>query len=224
MTSKEINSDIEDIEDVFKKIEKSYNIVFLPNELRNLKTFGEISNLIISKINLEEENDCSSQQAFYKLKKAINKVTNNLETEISPNTTLEKLFPRNRRNKILLIEKDLNLDLKAFSISKVIVFTLLILLIISIAMIFINLKYSLYGILFTIILMKISDKTSTKFSVTTVGELSTKMMLENYIETRRNSKSFNKNEIKKNLEMLFIKDLGLTNEFSELTDESIINY
>ncbi|WP_339839689.1 hypothetical protein [uncultured Flavobacterium sp.] len=224
MKSKEINSDIEDIEDVLKKIEKSYNIVFLPNELRKLKTFGEISNLVISKINLEEENDCSSQQAFYKLKNAIAKVTDTLETEISPSTTLEKLFPRNRRNKILLIEKDLNLNLKAFSVSKVIVFTLFILLIISIAMIFINLKYSLYGILLTIILMKISDKTSTKFSVTTVGELSTNMMLENYIETRRNSKSFNKNEIKKNLEMLFIKDLGLTNEFSELTDETIIFY
>ena len=222
MKPKEINSDIEDVEDVLKKIEISYNIKFHENEMANLKTFGEISNHIISKIKLENDDDCTSQQAFYKLRNAINKVTGIPVKEILPSSELDILFPRKRRKIFALVERELSLDLKAFCIPNIIALSIFLLALISFITIFFNWKYGLAGIVLSIGFGKLMEKTTTRFSEKTVGELSKSMMYDNYIKSRRSSNSANKNEIKKNLGEMFIKELGLANEFNELPDDTIM--
>lgn len=219
---KKINCDAEDVEDVLRIIEKSYNIKFAANEMATLKTFGEFSDHIISKINLEEKSDCSSQQAFYKLKSAITKVTDIPEKEITPSASLKKLFPVKRRTIFALIEKELNLKLNAFTIPNLIILSLIVALLISIIAIFFNWIYGVSGLILTLLFLKIMDKTTTQFSEDTIGGLVRKMILENYLQSRRNPNSYNKSEIKKNLEALFIKELGLTNEFKVLSDDTIL--
>ncbi|MFT3796574.1 hypothetical protein [Flavobacterium sp.] len=190
--------------------------------MENLKTFGEISNHIISKIELENDNGCTSQQAFYKLRNAITKVTGIPSSEISPSTELTSLFPKERRKIFTLIERELSLDLKAFRVPNIIALFIFTVFIASFIMIFINWKFGLFGIIFSIALTKFIGMTTTKFSEKTVGELAKSMMYDNYVEVRRNPNRVNRSEIKKNLEEMFIKELGLRNEFNELPDETIM--
>jgi hypothetical protein len=58
-TNNHIGTDTESIEDVLKIIEKSYNIKFETNELGYIRTFGELTDHIISKIKLPDNNDCT---------------------------------------------------------------------------------------------------------------------------------------------------------------------
>src|SRR5689334_19752693 len=94
---KHIGSVPEDIEDVLKLIEKSYDIRFQDNELGHIRTFGQLTDHIISKIKLGNQNDCTDQQAFYKLRTAIETVTGIDKRTLDPNAQLKDIFPRRKR-------------------------------------------------------------------------------------------------------------------------------
>src|SRR5690606_16056555 len=95
--------DIEDIEDLLIKIESSFNIKFVSNELVHIKTFGELSDHIDDKIQLDNMDDCTNQQAFYKLRVAVSKVLKIDKGSITPKTYLTDLVPSYNRR--LLIKK-----------------------------------------------------------------------------------------------------------------------
>ncbi len=63
--------DIEDLEDILVRIEESFGISFVDNELAKVTNFGQLSDSIINKIKMRESESCTSQQAFYKLREAI---------------------------------------------------------------------------------------------------------------------------------------------------------
>ncbi len=98
-TQKHLDSDIEDLEDILLKIEKSFDIKFETNELSHVKTFGELCDHVISKLKLKQADDCTSQHAFYKLREAIS-ITKQLDkSNIQTNTLLTAIFPRHQRRK-----------------------------------------------------------------------------------------------------------------------------
>jgi len=216
-----IYADIEDVEDVLRKIELSYKIKFVTNEMAHLKTFGEISSYIIAKIELKNIDDCTSQQTFYKLRSAIQ--STGISAEILPTTSLRSLFPyRNRRKQIAAVEKNIGFKINALRPKPVTVKIILSFFLFSIILIFFNWKYGLAGFAISIILTKISDKTASHFCEETVGDLSKSIMYENYIESRTDPKTINKQEILRNIEALFIRELGLSSEFSRLHDDTLI--
>ena len=57
--------DSEDIEDLLLRVEKSFGIKFAEKELFHVSTFGELCDHITNKMELENSEDCTSQQAFY---------------------------------------------------------------------------------------------------------------------------------------------------------------
>ena len=63
--------ELQDIEDLLFKMEDSFNFKFQKHELLDISTFGELVDKIISKIELENVADNTTQQAFYKLSDAI---------------------------------------------------------------------------------------------------------------------------------------------------------
>jgi hypothetical protein len=81
---KHLGSLPEDIEDVLRLVEKSYNLKFESNELAHIRTFGELSDHIVSKINLDYRDDCTDQQAFYKLRNAIANTSGGEKFKIDP--------------------------------------------------------------------------------------------------------------------------------------------
>ena len=91
------NIDPEEISGVLVKIEKSFGFKFGVTELKDTKTFGELCDIITSKVQGDNSNDCTTQQAFYKLRNAIADTLQIDKSSISPDTNLQNLFPKNIR-------------------------------------------------------------------------------------------------------------------------------
>lgn len=87
MEAKILKLDAEDVEDVLARIAYSLNIEFGNNTFKDAKTFNDFSNVIVSKMVVEDTADCTSQQAFYKLRDAI-LVDNKIGSPITPKTLL----------------------------------------------------------------------------------------------------------------------------------------
>ena len=221
-TGNHIGTDIEDIEDVIKIIETSYDIKFEPNELGHVKTFGEMTDYIIAKINLTDKEDCTSQQGFYKLKDVITKNRNLDRSVITPDQKLTTIFPRQtRRNDIREIEKELGFKLNGLRPRHFITMTLLILVLVSIAMFFVDWKYALSGIILTGILSWTSEKMGIEFKDKTIGELTERMTQRNYVQSRRDKRTINKKEVEEKIKALFLDELLL--EENELNRETILH-
>ena len=228
--NEEFEGRTEDIDlDVLPIIETSYGIQFRENELKGVRTFGELCNIILSKITYQDTNDCTSQQAFYKLREAIVISCNIDKDTIKIDTPLAPLFPKDgRKKKINAIEKQLGFKLKILSPKGFIAGILAITLVLSFLGIFIALAFKLFHIsmyaLFTFIgsifLMKIANLLGREFDVSTVGELAEKMTMEHYLASRRNTTTINKSEVVKNIEKLFISKLCL--DMKEIKPETII--
>jgi hypothetical protein len=222
-TQRNLNTESEDIEDVLKIVEQSYDISFAVNELAHVRTFGELCDHIITKIKLQDADDCTTQQAFYKLRETI-AVSNQIDkNSIHSETTLTSVFPRqNRRKQIAEIENKLGLKLKALRPKHLITWTLAILCLGSIIGLFFNWKFGLIGFVSSLLLFKLASLTAKEFNEKTVGQLARKMSQENYLMSRRNATTVNRKEIAKKIEELFIRTLGLENDLKEITPETII--
>ncbi|TAD92632.1 MAG: hypothetical protein EAY75_02080 [Bacteroidetes bacterium] len=91
------NIDPEDFGDTLLKLEKSFGAKFADNSFKDAKTFGDICDIIESQINLTDKDDCTTQQAFYKVRKAIGLTQTFDERSIEPKAKLEDIFPRSNR-------------------------------------------------------------------------------------------------------------------------------
>jgi hypothetical protein len=76
------NIDPLDIDDLLSKIELSFGIEFFENELNHIKTFGEFCEYVENKIEFKNTNDCTNQQAFYKLRNALSEILKKDKKEI----------------------------------------------------------------------------------------------------------------------------------------------
>jgi hypothetical protein len=87
--------------------------------------------------------------------------------------------------------------------------TLAILFLASLIGIFFNWQIGLIGIVFSIAGLWLANKIGNELDLQTVGQVAEKMTRENYLKSRRNPKTFNKNEIEKVLTDWFSNDLDL---------------
>lgn len=213
------NIDIEDIEDLLGEVEKSFNIKFEGNELIGVKNFGELSDHIINKIQLENSDDCTSQQAFYKLRNVISMELEIDQKEITRQRKLEELFPKKvRRSNLKKLEQKLNFKLKILTSPGWVILPLTVIFFLSFICFFFSWKIAVSGIAFSIIGFYIADLTANEIELENIGELVEKMTRENYLQSRRNQEKFNKREIEKILTDWFSNRLGL--EKTELTRDA----
>jgi acyl carrier protein len=210
---KHLGSSPEDVEDVLRLIERSYDIRFEGKELEHIRTFGELTDYIIAKIKLEEKTDCTDQQAFYKLRSALGASKDVNGSRTSPETQLAHIFPvATRRKQIKEIEKQLGVDLKALRPRYWVTNFLMIVLLLSIVSIFMKWQLGLSGFLFSIGGLWISEKTAREFKDKTLGQLADRMTQLNYVKSRRHPGTMNSKEIRSKIEKLFIDNLGLDTE------------
>lgn len=200
----------EDIEDVLVVIEESLSIKFQNAELMNIVTFGQLTDHITNKIKLEQRDDCTSQQAFYKLREAVLSVSPIDLKTVSPHTPLADLFPRkNRRNTIKQLDRQLGFNLDLVGPADWVVITLLLLLLVSIIGLFFIWKAALILLVTVIAGFNIAYKFGNNLYLQTVGEVAEKMTREHYLTSRRNSQTFNRKEVEKVLVGCFVDYLGL---------------
>lgn len=190
------NVDPFDIEDLLPKIERSFGIEFLENELEHIETFGEFCEFVEKKIELKNTNDCTSQQAFYKLRNALSEILKKDKEEIYPSSLIERTIPKNNRKKIIKqLEEKIDFDLNLLVVPEWLLTILLLFLFGSIITLFFFFKFGFFGIIFSLLCYWISGRFALIYEFKTLGQIAEKMTRENYLKSRRNPNSFNKNEI-----------------------------
>jgi len=199
-----------DLDNVLTKIEQSYSITFGTNDLRQVETFGQLCEAITEKIQLAEVGDCTSQQAFYKLRQHMVDALHLDRQTIRPTTELAVLFPKKtRRASIQKLEQGLGFSINVLSASLYIIVPALILLVISGLMLIGSVLYGSVGLAIAIITLIIAQKLGNQFSQQTVGELAEKLAREHYTKMRRDSCTVSKREVTDQIKQVFCTDLGI---------------
>ncbi len=200
------------------EIEKSFKIRFEYNDFENVKTIEELNKIIENKIQLENTNDCTLQQAFYKIQ---NQIAENLsipKSQISPKTKLSDLFNKKERSfRINDLSSKLRVNMSILKHKDWIEMLLFLTILTSIALVFMYL-YSVLLLVTSIILIR----NGNEFETETVGDLTRKMVTENYLKLRRNPNNFNKNEVRKIIIDL-ISSLDMINK-SKIISNTIIKF
>jgi L-ribulose-5-phosphate 3-epimerase UlaE len=201
------NIDPEDFGDTLLKLEKSFRIKFADNSFKDAKTFGDICDIIESQINLTDKNDCTTQQAFYKVRKAIVLTQNLDERNIKLQTKLEDIFPRsNRRQNLKHFQQALGFSVDILTMKTWLAWTIIAGFILSLIAFFFSWQYAVAGLTFFILFTWAVNKFSTELDISTVGELTEKISREHYSLARRHGGTVNRKEITKTIQDVFIAD------------------
>jgi len=217
------NIDPEDFGDTLLKLEKSFGIKFAYNSMKDAKTFGDICNIIESQINLTHKNDCTTQQAFYKVRKAIGLTQNLDERNIELQTKLEDIFPRsNRRQNIKHFQQALGFSVDILSMKTWLGWTLAAGFIVSLIAFFFSWQNAVAGLTFFTLATWTARKFSKELDILTVKQLTEKISREHYSLARRQSGTMNRSEIVKTIQDIFIADQFIDRE--HLTKEASLGW
>jgi acyl carrier protein len=214
------NIDPDDISDVLVKVEKSFGFKFGSTELKDVKTFGELCDIITNKVQGDNVDDCTTQQGFYKLRSAIASTLLIEKYTIKLNTNLHELFPRgSRRQKIRDLQNELDMPIDILDIKAWMGWTIFMGVICSLIMFFFKWQLALICLaIFTAFGWTAYRFFANEFELATVGQLIKKLTRLNYLKSRRNNLTVNRNEIAQKVKDFFKEELGL--EEDELTRQS----
>jgi hypothetical protein len=203
------NVDLSDICDVLTKIEKSFNIKLDNEGLENANTFKSLCDLVISKIDSEHEESCTTQHVFYMLRNAIARANGINKCDITTHSKLCTLFPKeDRLEAIAKIEDELGFGINLLKPKQWIVGIFLVTLIASGIFCFYHLFAGMAGLLLSAIALKLAGKFGKEMHLKTVGDLACQISRESYLKIRRNN-TINKSEVEQKLRELFANDLRL---------------
>ena len=209
--------EIENIEDLIPEIEKMYNFTFENEEIINAKNFNDFTELIIGKIDLENIESCTTQQAFYKLRKSISEVGILEKNKLNTETKLKEIFPRkNRRELVKSLEENIGFKLNIINPPLLLSISLLIFGIVSFILLFISVKIGIIGLGITILGFQLSLKFGKEIQLNSIRELVAKITTENYLSLRTESNTINRKELKKVI-------LEWVSENSGIKKEKLIN-
>ena len=215
------NTDFENIEDLIPSIEKMYKLKFEENELAELSNFDQFCDKIVAKIDFENIENCTTQQAFYKLRKSLVELGITEKTELNTETKLKEILPRKKRRKtVRSLEKNIGFELNVINPPKIISFSLLILTLVSIIILFINWKFKILGIGISVLGFKLANKFGKEIEMKSIRELVEKMTTENYLNVRSNKNTINRKELKNVITEWFAENLGI--EKTELQQATFV--
>ena len=217
------NIDPEDFGDTLLKLEKSFGAKFADNSFKDAKTFGDLCDVIESQINLVHNDNCTTQQAFYKVRKAIGLTQNLDERNIELQTKLEDIFPRsNRRQNVKHFQQALGFSVDILSMKTWLAMTIFIGFILSLITFFFSWRFALAGLTFFTLFTWIISKFSKELDILTVEQLTEKITREHYSLARRQRGTMNRNEIVKTIQDVFIADHDIDKE--HLTREASLGW
>jgi hypothetical protein len=207
--------DSEDISVVLVKIEASFCLKFDSNAFRNARTFGDVYSIINTELKGKSEDDCTSQQAFYKIRDAILAGAVTEKGQITPATRLDALFPRKgRRQAISELRKESGLPLRILQPRDWMTNIVLLFFLVSLIGLGFYWRLSLVALVADIIALRAIDWFGKEFRVQTVGEVAVVASRESYKLSRRNPNSVNRREIKAVAQEMFFEELGLDESYN----------
>lgn len=217
------NTDPEDIGDVLMLLADSFGIKYSQDDFKTAKTFGDLCDVIERKVALDHKDDCTTQQAFYKIRATLEQMELTGNTVITPETELVVLFPRPARRKLVgQFQSRLGIKLDFLKIKDWLSWTILIGFILSLIALFFEWRFAIAGFTLFYLTATISGKFANELAEKTVGDLARKLMREHYIQVRRSSGTMNRTEIFSLIQEFFSERLDLDKE--ELTRDSILGW
>ena len=202
--------DAEDIGDVLLKIEKTFQINFTDSDLKEVKTFGSLCDLVVNKVKQQHSDSCTTQQAFYKLRNAINSKNPIDKYLLKPQTKLSEIFPRDNRIEVVAdIEAEMGFHMSLLQPKQWIVWAFSLLLLAAVGITFYSeiAGYICGGI--AILGLVLAGKFGKELKVKTLGDLSEKIAREHYLKCRRDASSVNRAEIAAKVKELFADYLSV---------------
>ena len=198
--------------DLIPRIEKSFGFRFGESDLAQVTTFGEFCDVVLAKFPVTETTDCTSQQAFYKLRRLL--ALHIPGAAIMPSTSLTALLPRNRtsRKQILhAVETELGFPLAIIGMSAQAELFIFLAFLASLAAFFVSWQAGIIGLSLSTIMVDIASKLSNTIqgNTLTIKDVVKKMTRQHYTQSRRNSFTVNRNEIVHQVKELFCYELSL---------------
>lgn len=221
MNAPNLRIDPEDLSmDILPQIEKSFGVTFQQKDVADVYTFGQLCEVVRSKLPAQTANDCTTQQAFYKLRRALELHTQ-AET-IHPDVLLVDILPvgRQRRRMVAAIERELDMKLNLLGIPPLFLGIGCFLLLLSLGSLFFHLTYGLIGVACSIAGLRLADKLSTYLTIPALRDVAERMSSRYYRASRRHPDQVNPQEITGRMQYLFTKDYGI--DLLELTPEAIL--
>lgn len=207
------NVDPDDVNDVINEIIGSLDIKFQPGELKGVVTFGGFCELVHGKLTGSKVGDCTTQQAFYKLKREIGQMLDIDGGNITPASRLVELFPRlNRRWLVRRLKHNLSLSMPFLEPKRWVVNALLLCLMASIVEIFFDWRFGLAGMGFSILGFALAGYSGKEWRVATVGEVARDIAHFHYKKSRRNPQTYNLKEVDNLIRRCFCDALLLSPE------------
>ncbi|HMG10470.1 MAG TPA: hypothetical protein VK609_18280 [Mucilaginibacter sp.] len=204
------NVDPEDIGDVLVKIEKSFNIRLDDTSRKDVKTFGKLCDIVVEKVKQTNNDSCTTQQAFYKIRNAINSTISPPKELIKPQTRLADLFPRGNRLEVIAeIEKEMGFKINLLQPKQGIVSTFVFVLLASLAGFFFQPVMAFVGLIIAATGLMLAGKFGKELKVKTLGDLAEKVAREHHLKCKRDAATVNRTEIAQKVKEHFARDLYL---------------
>ncbi|MDN3550378.1 hypothetical protein [Mucilaginibacter aquaedulcis] len=204
------NVDPEDIGDVLVKIERSFNIRLDDTSPKDVKTFGKLCDIVVEKVKQTNNDSCTTQQAFYKIRNAINSTISPPKELIKPQTKLADIFPRDTRLQVIAeIEKEMGFKINLLQPKQGVVATFAFVLLASVAGFFYQPVMAFIGLIIAFAGLLLAGKFGKELKVKTLGDLAEKVAREHYIKCRRDAATINRAEISQKIKELFSSSLYL---------------
>jgi acyl carrier protein len=218
------DTDSEDVGDLFENIQLSYGFTFKPDELGKVKTFGDLCDLVIRGSDCTHVNDCTSQQAFYKVRKILVNALNVEKDKITPSTTLQVLTGSsvNIATFYYLDQQlaDPTAKFRSYAwqmkLHRIFLFATVILAI--------ALK-NMYGAIFVSVvavglLLRLID--IWNLSRQTIGQMAQRLSIKRYKLMRSDPGTINKDEVIDNLKFMIIDSLCLDISHDKINKDTIL--
>jgi hypothetical protein len=207
------NVDSLDTADVIRAIEGSLGIEFGQKDLENVQTYGEFCEAVSVKVKGESVDDCTTQQAFYKLREQVSRLRRIDKADITPASRFDDLLPLSgRRLLIRQLKDDLTISMSFLRPKNSLVLTLLLGFLASGVALFFSWRSGLAGMGICILGLRVAYYFGKEFSMATIGEAAKEMTRVNYIKSRRNPQTFNDKEIEAVIRDSFCRHLALSPE------------
>lgn len=213
--------DPEDLGDVLNMLDKSFNLSLPTDSFKHAKTFGDICDVFETNIVGQHIDDCTSQQAFYKIRAAIAASQSVDKSYIEADSRVEHLFPRkNRKNDVRRFKQRLGIPLDFLGIKTWQAWVLFLGILFSLIAFFFSWRIALTGLTFFALAGWIAGKLGKELQVKTVGDLSKLLLTTNYRQARRHPDTINKHEIRRIIKQAFMERLDVDED--SLTNDARI--
>lgn len=229
MNAPQLGIDAEDLGlDIIPAIEKSFGFKFTQADLADVRSYGELCAAVQAKLPTAAATDCTTQQAFYKLRQAIRLHTATLP--ITPASQLADILPARwaqRREVAAAIEQSLGMKLPLFDMPSAVAAVGCLLLLFGCLLLaggaFIGapgVLGGLAGIAVAFILFDLGSRFGATLRYATVRDVVAAMSSMHYLQSRRNPTTVNPREIRDRLNYLFVDMAGV--KLTELTPDAVL--